>query len=39
VLYNPIAPVGLGSKVLWSVISIATVVWFWRLSRRLGVSR
>ena len=39
VLYNPIAPVGLSSKLLWSVINIATVVWFWRLSRRLGISR
>lgn len=39
VLYNPIAPVGLSSKLLWSVITIATVVWFWRLSRRLGISR
>ena len=39
VLYNPIAPIGLGSKLLWSVINIATVVWFWRLSRRLGISR
>ena len=38
-LYNPIAPVGLGSKLVWSVINIATVAWFWRLSRRPGVSR
>jgi hypothetical protein len=34
VLYNPIAPVGLGSKLLWSVIDIATVAWFWTLNRR-----
>ena len=34
VLYNPIAPVGLGSKLLWSVINIATVAWFWVLNRR-----
>lgn len=34
VLYNPIAPVELGSKLLWSVINIATVVWFWTLNRR-----
>lgn len=34
VLYNPIAPVSLGSKLLWSVINIATVAWFWLLNRR-----
>jgi uncharacterized protein DUF6804 len=34
VLYNPIAPVELGSKALWSIINIGTVVWFWRLNRR-----
>ena len=34
VLYNPIAPVEFGSKLLWSLINIATVVWFWRLNRR-----
>jgi len=34
VLYNPIAPVGLGSKTMWSIINIATVVWFWTLNRR-----
>ena len=33
-LYNPIAPVELGSKPLWSIINIATVVWFWMLNRR-----
>lgn len=38
VLYNPIAPVGLGSRLLWNVIQIATVAWFWRLSRRPGVN-
>jgi len=35
-LYNPIAPIPLGSKVVWSVINIATVVWFWRLKQRTG---
>jgi hypothetical protein len=39
VLHNPIAPLGVGSKLLWSVINIATVAWFWRLSRRPGVTR
>lgn len=34
VLYNPLVPIELGSKLLWSLIHIATVVWFWRLNRR-----
>ena len=34
VLYNPIFPIELGSKPLWSVINIATVLWFWTLNRR-----
>lgn len=34
VLYNPIAPIPLGSKLLWSVLNIATVSWFWMLKRR-----
>lgn len=38
VLYNPIAPVKLGSKPLRSAINIATVVWFWRLNGQSGVS-
>lgn len=33
-LYNPIAPVPLGSKMVWSIINIATVFWFWMLNRR-----
>ena len=33
-LYNPIVPIELGSKLLWSIINIATVVWFWRLHLR-----
>jgi len=36
VLYNPIAPVELGSKPLWSIVSIGTVAWFWWLERRSG---
>ena len=32
-LFNPIAPVELGSKPLWSIINIATVVWFWMLNQ------
>lgn len=35
VLYNPIAPVELGSKPLWSIINLVTVVWFWMLNRRV----
>jgi hypothetical protein len=38
-LYNPIAPIELGSKPLWSIINIATVVWFWRLNQRAVVGR
>ena len=34
VLYNPIAPIELGSKPLLSVVNIATVVWLWMLNRR-----
>ena len=34
VLHNPIAPVPLGSKSLWSIVNIATVAWFWQLDRR-----
>ena len=34
VLHNPIAPVPLASKLLWSIINVATVIWFWRLHRR-----
>jgi hypothetical protein len=34
VLFNPIAPVELGSKPLWSIINIGAVVWFWMLDRR-----
>ena len=34
VLYNPLVPIELGSKLIWSVVNIATVVWFWSLNRR-----
>ena len=39
VLYNPIVPIALGSRLLWSTINIATVVWFWQLNRRAHVRR
>ena len=38
VLYNPVVPIELGSKTLWDAVNIATVIWFWRLTRRPGVS-
>ena len=34
VLYNPLVPVELGSKPLWSIINVSTVAWFWVLSKR-----
>ena len=37
-LYNPVFPIELGSKSLWSAINVATVIWFWTLKRRTGVS-
>jgi len=35
VLYNPLAPVHLGSKGLWIAVNIATVAYFWFLDRQL----
>ena len=34
ILFNPIAPVELGSRPMWSIIYVGTVVWFWKLYRR-----
>jgi hypothetical protein len=34
VLYNPIVPVHLGSKGLWTVVNIGTVFYFWLLESR-----
>ena len=34
ILYNPIVPIGLGSKLLWSIVSTGTVAWLWFLRRR-----
>ena len=39
VLYNPLVPIELGRKLLWSVGNIATGVWFWRLNRRSAMWR
>lgn len=35
VLYNPIFPVHLGSKVIWSIVNIGTVGYFWTIEIRL----
>jgi uncharacterized protein DUF6804 len=34
VLYNPLVPVELGNKALWTIVNVATVVYFRVLSRR-----
>ena len=34
VLYNPVIPVHLGSKPLWTLVNLATVVYFWVLEGR-----
>jgi hypothetical protein len=34
ILYNPIVPIELGSKMLWSLVNVGTVVWLWFLRRR-----
>jgi len=34
VLFNPLVPVELGDKTLWTIVNIATVAYFWVLSRR-----
>ena len=34
VLYNPLVPVELGNKTLWTIVNVATVVYFWVLSKR-----
>jgi hypothetical protein len=39
VYYNPLVPVTLGGKTLWSLVSIATVIWFWALDRRAKRAR
>jgi hypothetical protein len=35
ILYNPLVPIELGSKPLWSIINIGTVVWFRMLQKRV----
>ena len=36
ILYNPVFPIELGSRTLWSIVSIGTVIWLWSLTRRSG---
>jgi hypothetical protein len=31
VLYNPLIPVHLGSKAIWTFVNVATVAYFWML--------
>ncbi len=33
-LHNPIVPVELGSRPLWNLVNVGTVVFFWVLHRR-----
>jgi hypothetical protein len=35
VLYNPLVPVELGDKTLWTIVNVATVAFFQFLSRRV----
>jgi hypothetical protein len=34
VLYNPLVPVELGNRLLWTTVNVATVIYFTVLSRR-----
>jgi hypothetical protein len=34
ILHNPVAPIELGSKLLWFVVNWGTVTWLWYLGRR-----
>ena len=36
ILHNPVLPIELGSRILWSIVGAGTVAWFWVLSRRGG---
>src|SRR5262245_50945042 len=38
VLYNPLLPVRIGSKAVWTATNIATVVLFWAISRRMQLN-
>lgn len=34
ILYNPVLPIWIGDKGLWEVLNVATVIFFWFVSRR-----
>lgn len=34
VMYNPIFPISLGSKAIWTILNVVTVVLFWLVARR-----
>ena len=36
ILYNPVFPIEIGSKPLWGIANVATIIWLWLLSRRAG---
>ena len=36
ILHNPVFPIELGSKPLWSIVNLGTVIWLWWLRRRAG---
>lgn len=38
VLYNPLVPIELGSRVLWTIVNLGTVIFFHRLNRRAAGS-
>lgn len=38
VLYNPLVPIEVGSRAVWNLLSIATVVYFQMLNRRAAGS-
>jgi hypothetical protein len=35
VLYNPVVPVELGNKVLWTIVNLGTVIYLTVLNRRI----
>ena len=35
ILYNPLVPVELGNRILWTLVNLATVMYFTVLSRRI----
>ena len=37
ILYTPVVPVDVGSRLLWIVVSVATLIWLWLLARRTRI--